>query len=413
MTAPPTQTPAAPATDDRSDRGFFGQPWALANLFGVEMWERFSFYGMQGILVIYLYYSAAEGGLGIDQVTATGIVGAYGGGVYLATILGAWVADRMIGPERTLFAAAVVVMSGHVALALIPGLAGIGVGLSLVALGSGGVKANATSLVGSLYDGQDPRRDAGFSLFYMGINLGAFAGPLLTGLLQKNEGFHYGFGLAAIGMAFGLVQYSIGRRGLPEETREVPNRLESGALTKYAVALAVAAGVVAVLAVTGLRTPATWRTEVRAVVSVAAVAYFVVILTSSELSDTERTAGSPASRCPCCATRCSGRSTSSSSRWSRSSATSGWTATCSAGRCRSPGSTRSTRCSSSCSPARSRPCGPGWASGSRSPRSSSGSARGDGHGVLALFLPRRPVATARCPCCCSPGSCWSSPSASC
>ena len=83
--------------------GFFGQPWPLANLFGVEMWERFSFYGMQGILLIYLYYSAAEGGLGIDEATATGIVGAYGGAVYLATILGAWVADRLIGPERTLF----------------------------------------------------------------------------------------------------------------------------------------------------------------------------------------------------------------------------------------------------------------------------------------------------------------------
>src|ERR1700712_3944764 len=131
------------------DRGFFGHPRVLANLFGVELWERFSFYGMQGILVIYLYYSAAKGGLGIDEATATGIVGAYGGGVYLATILGAWVSDRLAGPERTLFASAAVVMAGHIALALIPDLAGVTVGLSLVALGSGGVKANATSLVGS------------------------------------------------------------------------------------------------------------------------------------------------------------------------------------------------------------------------------------------------------------------------
>jgi POT family proton-dependent oligopeptide transporter len=137
------------ARPDRSDTGFFGQPTVLANLFGVEVWERFSFYGMQGILLIYLYYTAAQGGLGISEATATSIVGAYGGSVYFATILGAWTADRLIGPERTLFYAAIVVMAGHVALALLPGLTGVGVGLGLVALGSGGVKANATSLVGS------------------------------------------------------------------------------------------------------------------------------------------------------------------------------------------------------------------------------------------------------------------------
>src|SRR3954471_14181674 len=99
------------------ERTFFGQPPVLANLFGVEMWERFSFYGMQGILLIYLYYDAARGGLGIDQQTATSIVGAYGGLVYLSTILGAWLADRLLGPERVLFYSAVLVMCGHVALA--------------------------------------------------------------------------------------------------------------------------------------------------------------------------------------------------------------------------------------------------------------------------------------------------------
>src|SRR3954449_260535 len=100
-------------------RTVFGQPRLLAHLFGVELWERFSFYGMQGILLIYLYYSAARGGLGISEATATGIVGAYGGGVYLATIVGAWLADRVLGPERTLFYAAAVVMCGHIALALV------------------------------------------------------------------------------------------------------------------------------------------------------------------------------------------------------------------------------------------------------------------------------------------------------
>lgn len=214
MTSPETEQP---------QRTFFGQPPVLANLFGVELWERFSFYGMQGILLIYLYYTAERGGLGIDEGTATSIVGAYGGLVYLSTILGAWLADRVLGPDRTLFCAAVVVMAGHIALALIPGLAGVAVGLVLIATGSGGVKANATSLVGTLYSEDDDRRDAGFSLFYLGINLGAFAGPLLTGLLQKNVGFHYGFGLAAAGMFLGLVQYGAGRRRLSDEARRVPN----------------------------------------------------------------------------------------------------------------------------------------------------------------------------------------------
>ncbi len=283
-----TRTEAAPAAEERRDTRFFGQPWPLASLFGVEMWERFSFYGMQGILVIYLYFSASEGGLGISEATATSIVGAYGGAVYMATILGAWVSDRLIGPERTLFASAFVVMAGHVALALLPGLGGVGVGLSLVALGSGGVKANATALAGSLYAENDERRDAGFSLFYMGINLGAFFGPLLTGLLQKNQGFHYGFGLAAIGMALGLTQYALGRGSLPEETHEVPHPLEHARRAAYAVGLVAAAAAVVVLAVTGLMTASNLADWVLGIVSVASVAYFLVILSSHHVTSTER-----------------------------------------------------------------------------------------------------------------------------
>ncbi len=160
-----TATPAG-RSDADYHKTFLGQPRQLATLFSVEMWERFSFYGMQGILLIYLYYSVAEGGLGLDRVAATSIVGAYGGLVYLSTILGAWLADRIIGAEKTLFYAAALVMCGHIALSLIPGITGVGVGLVLIAFGSGGVKANATSLVGTLYSADDPRRDAGFSIYY-------------------------------------------------------------------------------------------------------------------------------------------------------------------------------------------------------------------------------------------------------
>jgi len=281
-----TRTTTAETT--AHERTFFGQPRVLANLFGVEMWERFSFYGMQGILLIYLYYSAAKGGLGIDQGTAAGIVGAYGGAVYLSTILGAWLADRLIGPERTLFYSAVVVMSGHVALSLVPGLAGVGIGLVLIAFGSGGVKANATSLVGSLYDEHDERRDAGFSIFYMGINLGALLGPLLTGLLQSTWGFHFGFGLAAVGMAVGLVQYTLGRRNLPEETHHVPNPLGRGAGARYAVLGTVAVALVVVLCLTHVITADRLATIVAWVSGLAALAYFAVILSSRDITGVER-----------------------------------------------------------------------------------------------------------------------------
>jgi POT family proton-dependent oligopeptide transporter len=270
------------------DRGFFGQPRVLANLFGVELWERFSFYGMQGILLIYLYFGAAQGGLGISQATATSIVGAYGGTVYLSTVIGAWLADRMWGAERILFVSAVVVMLGHIALATVPGLTGVAVGLILVALGSGGVKATATSIVGALYAPGDERRDAGFSLFYLGINLGALVGPLLTGLLQKDVGFHYGFGVAAVGMAIGLVQYALGRRRLTAEAREVPNPLPARQRPWVFAAAVLVAVIIALLAFTGIITENSLSNIVVVLSIVVSIAYFSVILASRRITQVER-----------------------------------------------------------------------------------------------------------------------------
>nr|WP_244284310.1 oligopeptide:H+ symporter [Agromyces badenianii] len=252
------------------------------------MWERFSFYGMQGILLIYLYFSAAEGGLGLEETAAAGIVGAYGGGVYLSTILGAWIADRLLGSEKVLFFSAIVIMAGHIALALIPGFFGVGVGLILVAFGSGGLKANATSVVGTLYSDNDPRRDAGFSIFYLGINLGAFLGPILTGLLQSTLGFHWGFALAALGMAFGLIQYSFGRKALPPEASVVPNPLPRDRIGLVIGVAAASVVVVVVLVATGLITATNLVTWVIGAVIAAAVSYFVVILSSHRISTVER-----------------------------------------------------------------------------------------------------------------------------
>lgn len=271
-----------------SERTLFGHPIGLANLFGVELWERFSFYGMLTILGYYLYYSVADGGLDMPKATATGIVGAYGGLVYLSTVLGAWIADRVLGAERTVFYGGVIVMAGHIALAILPGLGGVGVGLVLVALGSGGLKANASSLLGTLYAKGDARADGGFTLFYLGINLGAFAGPLITGMLQSRVGFHYGFGAAAIGMALGLTQYVIFRRNLGDHGRDVPDPLPRTAVPKVLGAVAVAAVVVAVAWGTGLVTLDSLPDVTTYVIAAASIAYFVLMLTSPKVDAVER-----------------------------------------------------------------------------------------------------------------------------
>ena len=270
------------------ERQFFGQPRLLANLFGVEMWERFSYYAMGGILLLYLYYPVAQGGLALPQGTAVSIAGAYGGLVYLSTIAGAWVADRLLGPERTLFSAAVLVMLGHVFLSLLPGLVGVAVGLVCIAFGSGAVKANSTAMVGTLYAEDDPRRDAGFSLYYLGINLGALIGPLLTGWLQVTWGFKVGFAAAAVGMAIGLTQYAFARRRFPAKDRVVPNRIPAGHRTRYALGLLAAVVVIGVLVWAGVLTADRLVTVVVGITLVAAVAYFTVILRSRRVTPVER-----------------------------------------------------------------------------------------------------------------------------
>jgi proton-dependent oligopeptide transporter, POT family len=278
------QTEGRPA-----ERTLFGHPVGLANLFGVELWERFSFYGMLTILGYYLYYSVTEGGLGLPKATATGIVGAYGGLVYLSTVLGGWIADRLLGMERTVFWGGVVVMCGHIALAIVPGLAGVAVGLVLVALGSGALKANASSLLGTLYDKGDARCDGGFTLFYLGINLGAFIGPLVTGLLQTRAGFHYGFGAAAVGMALGLVQYVVFRRNLGSHGRTVPNPLPRSAIGWAVGVLVVVVVLIVVAFTTGLVKLSNLSQVTTGVIVVASAAYFVVMLTSSKVASIERT----------------------------------------------------------------------------------------------------------------------------
>ncbi|WP_327658110.1 peptide MFS transporter [Streptomyces sp. NBC_00483] len=272
------------AADERSLRRGL---WSMAF---TELWERYSFYGLQGILSFYLLYKVADGGLALDPAVASGIVGAYGGAVYLSQILGSWLGDRLVSPRDMVLYGAVVITAGHVVLAFAAGVTGLAAGLVCIVLGTGALKTNITSIVGFVLDQHpDERyRDAGFTYFYMAINIGAVVGPLTTGLAQNELGFHYGFGLAAIGMAGALVQYLLSMKHLPARAHTVNNPLPAG---RRPLAALVAVGFLAVVGGAvgaGLLRAENLSTVVTVAALVAAAVYFLTMTTSKAVSRDER-----------------------------------------------------------------------------------------------------------------------------
>jgi len=201
------------STPSQADRGWFGHPRGLSTLFFTEMWERFSFYGLRALLVLYMTASVAQGGLAFPTDRATAIVGWYGFGVYAAAIPGGWIADRFLGQFRSVFVGGIIIALGHFSMA-VPTVTTFYLGLCLIVIGTGLLKPNISTMVGSLYDKDDERRDAGFSIFYMGINLGAFLAPFVVGTLGQRVDWHLGFGCAGVGMVFGLIQYVAGKSRL-------------------------------------------------------------------------------------------------------------------------------------------------------------------------------------------------------
>ena len=205
--------------------GLGGHPSGLTTLFFTEMWERFSYYGMRALLMLFMVKTAAEGGLGFDTKSAAAIYGTYTMSVYLLSILGGFIADNFIGARRAVLVGGIVIATGHFTMAFGSTLT-FYTGLVLIAMGTGLLKPNISTMVGSLYRPTDERRDAGFSIFYMGINIGAFLSPLVTGYLAQSEGWktqltawglnplnswHWGFGAAGVGMTLGLVVYVLQR----------------------------------------------------------------------------------------------------------------------------------------------------------------------------------------------------------
>jgi POT family proton-dependent oligopeptide transporter len=203
--------------------GFFGHPAGLSTLFFTEMWERFSYYGMRAFLILYMVHA-----LNFDDKHAGAIYGTYTGSVWLAAIFGGIIADRWLGHYRSVLVGGMIIALGHFTLAFHP-LPFFYAGLSLIVIGTGLLKPNVSTLVGSLYEQGDARRDAGFSIFYMGINLGAFLGPIIAGYLAQQVDWHLGFACAGVGMTLGLVQYVIGRRRLDPAVARLAARPQTAA----------------------------------------------------------------------------------------------------------------------------------------------------------------------------------------
>jgi POT family proton-dependent oligopeptide transporter len=206
-----------------TERAAVKQPPGLFLLFGVEMWERFSFYGMRAMLVLFLT-DVSRGGFGWSKPTADRLYGLYGLCAYALPLGGGYLADRFIGTRRSMVIGGLIIAAGHFCLAL-PSTPTFFLGLALVVVGTGFFKPNVSTMIGQLYRENDPRRDGGFTIFYMGVNVGGFFGPIVCGYLAESPrwGWHYGFGAAGIGMVFGIAMYLAFRQrylpgiGLPPE----------------------------------------------------------------------------------------------------------------------------------------------------------------------------------------------------
>ena len=260
------------------DRAFFGHPRGLSTLFFTEMWERFSYYGMRALLLLFMTAPVASGGLGFSAAQGGAIYALYTSMVYMMTLPGGWIADRFIGQRRAVLYGGILIASGHFSMA-VPTLATFYVGLFLIVVGTGLLKGNVSVIVGYLYSKEDQRRDAGFSIFYMGINLGAFFAPLVCGYLGQNINWHLGFASAGVGMLFGLMQYVAGSRYLGEAgLKPAPAESPEAAATLRRRALLIGLILIVAIALFAIGTM-TGALAVTATQVADAAGYFLLVLT--------------------------------------------------------------------------------------------------------------------------------------
>jgi proton-dependent oligopeptide transporter, POT family len=278
--------------DSVPQKGFFGHPKGLFTLFFTEFWERFSYYGMRAILIYYMYYEVSKGGLGLDETTALAIMSIYGSLVYMSGVIGGWLADRVFGTSRALFYGGILIMIGHIVLSLPGDLTMLFISMVFIVIGTGLLKPNVSSVVGDIYAPEDNRRDAGFSIFYMGINLGAFLSPLIVGEVSKTS-FHLGFGIAAVGMLLGLIVFVVTKKkNLGLAGTFVPNPLSQA--EKKKVSLIVGITAVALAVILGITIPAglftldVFITLVGIFGITIPTIYFIIMYRSPKTTATER-----------------------------------------------------------------------------------------------------------------------------
>ena len=282
---------SAPAAESRS---FFGHPGGLSTLFFTEMWERFSYYGIRPLLVLFMSAALLDGGFGFSRETASSIVGIYAACVYLASLPGGWIADRWLGLRRAIWYGGILIACGHLSIALSAVFAQgtFFMGLIFIVAGTGLLKPNISAIVGELYPEGGARRDAGFSVFYMGINIGALVAPLVTGYLGERVAWHLGFGAAGIGMLFGLLIFrlraarTLGTMGLQPSVGQA-EQAKVRMYTMIGVGLLVAiviAGMAGLFTVNAIAIAGNMRNVILGL----AVAYFLYLLLLAGLTTDEK-----------------------------------------------------------------------------------------------------------------------------
>lgn len=280
-----------------SDKTFFGHPRGLATLFFTEMWERFSYYGMRALLLLFMVASVEKGGMGLDDKTGGAIYGLYTMFVYLLALPGGWLADNFFGLRKAIFYGGCLITLGHFCLAL-PYTETFFLGLLFIVMGTGLLKPNISSMVGELYGPEDQvRRDNGFSIFYMGINIGALISPLICGYLGQKVNWHYGFAAAGIGMLLGLIQYKLTEQKLgtagaapsPLADATLEAKREKNIRTGLWIIGVVLAALVALLLMRIISVnPVAIANAFKWLIGICVALYFLYVLLFEKLDDAEK-----------------------------------------------------------------------------------------------------------------------------
>jgi POT family proton-dependent oligopeptide transporter len=279
--------------DGIPQKGFFGHPRGLGVLFFVEFWERFSYYGMRALLIFYMYYSLKDGGLGIDETTAQSIMAVYGSLIFMTSVLGGWVADRITGTRQATILGGVLIIIGHICLSLPIGLTGLFISMFFIIVGSGLMKPNISNIVGRLYPEDDKRMDAGFVIFYMAVNSGALVAPFILNQFIHGGNFHIGFSIAAFGMFLGLIWYMLfNRKNLGDVGMSPTNPLTQDERKKY---IGIFSGIIALIIIVVVIAALTHTLSFNLVSYTVLVlgialpiAYFIIMIRSKEVTDDER-----------------------------------------------------------------------------------------------------------------------------